>query len=74
MADHSDQPRSIGLMSIQVETDRLMTPGEVAELARVSVSTVKREIARGELRAVHVGHQVRIDPTDFRSYLDREAE
>jgi excisionase family DNA binding protein len=58
-------------MSIQVETKRLMTPSEVAELARVSVSTVKREIARGELRAMHVGQQLRIDPTDLRRYLER---
>ena len=56
---------------MQVKTERFMTPTEVAELARVSVSTVKREIERGELRAVHVGRQLRIDPADFRAYLNR---
>jgi excisionase family DNA binding protein len=39
----------------------------------VSLSTVRREIDRGELRASHVGRQLRIDPADFRTYLDREA-
>ena len=50
-----------------------LTVAEVAQLANVSLSTVRREINRGELRARHVGRQVRIDPADFRTYLDREA-
>jgi hypothetical protein len=28
-------------------------------------------IERGELRALHVGRQLRIDPADFASYLER---
>ena len=50
----------------------LLTPVDVARLANVSLSTVRREIDRGELRARHVGRQLRIDPADFRTYLDRE--
>jgi excisionase family DNA binding protein len=49
-----------------------MTPAEVALLANVSLSTVRREIDRGELRACHVGRQLRIHPGDFRTYLDRD--
>jgi excisionase family DNA binding protein len=49
----------------------LLTPGDVARIANVSLSTVRREIERGALPARHVGRQLRIDPADFRAYLDR---
>jgi excisionase family DNA binding protein len=49
----------------------LLTPAEVARLAKVSRETVYREIDRGVLRALHVGRQLRIDQIDFRMYLDR---
>jgi putative molybdopterin biosynthesis protein len=49
----------------------LLTPTEVAELTKVSRETVYREIDRGELPAIHVGRQLRIDPTDLRRYLER---
>jgi excisionase family DNA binding protein len=39
----------------------------------VSVQTVRGEIERGELRARHVGRQLRIDPAEFRRYLEWEA-
>lgn len=61
-------------MSTQTPTPNgtvLLTPAEVAQLAKVSRETVYREIDRGELKAVHVGRQLRIDPTDFRLYLDK---
>ena len=50
----------------------LLTPAEAARVANVSRETIYREIDRGELRARHVGRQLRIDPADFRAYLDRE--
>ena len=49
----------------------MLTPAEVAELANVSRKTVYREVARGELPALHVGRQLRIDPQDFSVYLKR---
>jgi hypothetical protein len=30
-----------------------------------------REIVRGELPAIHIGRQLRIDPTDLNQYLGR---
>jgi excisionase family DNA binding protein len=54
------------------DTRTLLSPAEVAELANVSLKTVYREIDRGELRALHVGRQLRIDRGDFESYLARE--
>jgi putative molybdopterin biosynthesis protein len=46
-------------------------PAEVARLAAISRKTVYREIDRGELPAIHVGRQLRIDPTDLSQYLGR---
>jgi putative molybdopterin biosynthesis protein len=51
----------------------LLTPAEVAQLAKVSRETVYREIERGKVRALHVGRQLRIDPTDLNQYLGRSA-
>ena len=53
-------------------TTALLTPVDVARIANVSLSTVRREIERGALPARHVGRQLRIDPAEFRAYLDRE--
>ena len=50
----------------------LLSPADAARTAQVSRDTIYREIERGELPARHVGRQLRIDPADFRSYLDRE--
>jgi len=43
-----------------------------ARLAQVSRDTISREIDRGALPARHGGRQLRIDPADFHTYLDRE--
>jgi putative molybdopterin biosynthesis protein len=48
----------------------LLSPADAAQLAQVSRDTIYREIDRGELRARHVGRQLRIDPSDFQAYLD----
>jgi excisionase family DNA binding protein len=52
----------------------MLRPVDAARIANVSLSTIRREIDRGELRARHVGRQLRIDPGDFRAYLDREGQ
>jgi putative molybdopterin biosynthesis protein len=53
------------------DTSALLSPSEVARLAAISRKTVYREIERGELPAIHVGRQLRIDPTDLNQYLGR---
>jgi putative molybdopterin biosynthesis protein len=66
----------MGGMSTQTATSEgtvLLSPADVAKLSRVSVATVYREIERGALPASHVGRQLRIDPVDFKHYLDGEA-
>ena len=55
----------------QEDTSTLLSPAEVARLAAISRKTVYREIVRGELPAIHVGRQLRIDPVDFDQYLGR---
>jgi excisionase family DNA binding protein len=74
-AHSAEQALSIGGMSVHLSSERaeaLLSPVEVARIANVSLSTVRREIERGELRARHVGRQLRILPEDFDAYLDRE--
>ena len=51
----------------------LLTPADAARVANVSRDTIYREIERGALPARHVGRQLRIDPDDFRHYLERGA-
>jgi putative molybdopterin biosynthesis protein len=48
----------------------LLSPADAARMAQVSRDTIYREIDRGELRARHIGRQLRIDPSDFQAYLD----
>ena len=52
----------------------LLTPADAAHVANVSRETIYREIDRGVLPAKHVGRQLRIDPLDFRHYLERGTE
>jgi putative molybdopterin biosynthesis protein len=55
----------------QEYTSALLSPAEVARLAAISRKTVYREIDRGELPAIHVVRQLRIDPIDLSRYLGR---
>ena len=49
----------------------MLTPADAAQLARVSRDAIYREIDRGELKALHVWRQLRIDPQDLSVYLER---
>jgi excisionase family DNA binding protein len=49
--------------------ERFLTPAEVAALLKVSRATVYGFIERGELRAVRVGLQLRVAPTDVQALL-----
>jgi excisionase family DNA binding protein len=48
----------------------LLSPADAARMAQVSRETIYREIERDELRATHVGRQLRIRPADFNHYLE----
>jgi excisionase family DNA binding protein len=49
----------------------LLSPADAARLANVSRETIYREIDRGTLPALHAGRQLRIDPYDFRRWLEQ---
>lgn len=53
--------------------ERLYTPAELANLARVSPATIRREVARGRLDAVRVGagRLIRVPEGAWRAYLER---
>jgi excisionase family DNA binding protein len=53
---------------------RLHTIAETAESLLVCTKTVRRLIARGELRAHRVGTLYRISEGDIRAYLARGTE
>jgi excisionase family DNA binding protein len=54
---------------------RLLNPAEVAVELRVSAPTIYRMVSRGELRAVKVGGQLRVDRDDLdRLLADNEPE
>jgi excisionase family DNA binding protein len=50
---------------------RLLTAAEIAELLGLSVKTVRRWIAQGELHAHQFGRQVRVSEDDLLSFLAR---
>jgi excisionase family DNA binding protein len=52
----------------------LLTPADAARLANVSRDTIYREIDRGALPALHAGRLLRIDPTEFRLWLEGGTE
>ena len=49
--------------------DKLLTVVEVANALGVSVRSVKRWIADGSLRAMHVGSVVRVDPDEVMAFV-----
>jgi excisionase family DNA binding protein len=49
---------------------RFYTVAQVAELLGVSIRSVRRWIAQGDLRAYRFGRQVRISETDLRLFVD----
>ncbi len=58
-----------------LEIPALLSVQEAAAHLRISKATTYRLIAAGELPAVRVGGQLRVDPDELRDYLyaDREA-
>jgi excisionase family DNA binding protein len=56
-------------MTTAVQHPPLLTVSEVAERLRVSVKTVRRLVERGQVPALRVGTQIRIDRDEFDAWL-----
>ena len=70
-ADRSGSPVVMSTHTATRDGGVLLSPADVARLASVSRATVYRAIERGELRVLHAGRSLRIDPADFRRWLER---
>jgi len=53
---------------------KLYSIATVAERLEVSQDTVRRLIAQGELAAIRIGSNVRVEATEFESFLGRRRE
>jgi excisionase family DNA binding protein len=51
---------------------QLMTATEVADVLRISVRTVRRMIASGQLPAIAIGRSIRIDPRAVSAPIERK--
>ena len=58
--------------SRQAPVLQLMTAVEVAGVLRISVRTVRRMIASGQLPAIAIGRSIRIDPRAVSALIERK--
>jgi excisionase family DNA binding protein len=56
-----------------IDVEQHYTTGEVAGLLAVNPETVRRLAARGALRFVRVGAELRIPTSAIREYLERQT-
>jgi excisionase family DNA binding protein len=54
--------------------ERLLSPQQAAQLFGVSLRTIRRLVASGELRCVRVGRLVRFHPGDVSRWLSAHTE
>ena len=50
--------------------DQLLTLQQVADRLQVSMSTVRRLVAAGRLKAVRIGRNLRVRPEDLSKYIE----
>jgi excisionase family DNA binding protein len=55
---------------VRADPSQLLTPADVAELARVSVKTVYRAIRSGALVAIEIGNRYRVSPEDYCAWIE----
>lgn len=61
---------SVTIREPRLETERLLTIDEVAEVLRISVRTMRRLVACRSLPFIRVGRLVRFRPEDVRRFLE----
>lgn len=57
--------------SVTRRVDEFMTSGEVAAILRLNPQTVRNSVARGEIRAIKIGRNMRIRRVDLGSACSR---
>ena len=53
--------------------DQLLTLQQVADRLQVSMSTVRRLAAKGKLKTVRIGRNLRVRPEDLAAYIKEAA-
>lgn len=53
--------------------EQLLTIAEIAEALQVNHRTIRTLINDGQIRAVRVGVQIRVEPSALREYLERNT-
>jgi excisionase family DNA binding protein len=56
-------------MTTHPADSRLLTVKEVAEVCGVSLKTIRRWIASGDLQVYRLGRQLRVSPADLAGFL-----
>lgn len=69
-AEFDPSPKVVPAVLVYMDDLRAFTYEEVVERLQVSLSTVEREVARGNLQGRRVGRAVRITAMSLRQYLD----
>lgn len=59
----------MGALTAPASSEPLYTIEQAAERLNCSTATIRRQIARGELRAVRFGRSIRIKPRDLERAL-----
>lgn len=54
--------------------DQLLTLQQVADRLQVSMSTVRRLVDAGKLKAVRIGRNLRVRPEDLAAYIEEAKQ
>lgn len=54
--------------------DQLLTLQQVADRLQVSMSTVRRLVDAGKLKAVRIGRNLRVRPEDLSKYIEEAKQ
>lgn len=54
--------------------DQLLTLQQVADRLQVSMSTVRRLVDAGKLKAIRIGRNLRVRPEDLAAYIEEAKQ
>ncbi|MDF1815069.1 MAG: helix-turn-helix domain-containing protein [Verrucomicrobiales bacterium] len=65
-----DREQAVSLLSRKLKHIKTK---EVAEILDLDVMTVRREVRRGNLKALYIGRNMRVGIEELNSYIDRNS-